>query len=59
MSARPVNPKGVQFAIKYAADRLVAAVALLLALPLMVPAAARDPVHARTADLLPSGPCRP
>ena len=39
MSARPVNPKGVQFAIKYAADRLVAAVALLIALPLMVPAA--------------------
>ncbi len=38
MSARPVNPKGVQFAIKYAADRLVAAVALLIALPLMVPA---------------------
>ena len=29
MSARPVNPKGVQFAIKYAADRLVAAVVLL------------------------------
>ena len=25
MSARPVNPKGFQFAIKYAADRLVAA----------------------------------
>jgi exopolysaccharide biosynthesis polyprenyl glycosylphosphotransferase len=39
MSARPVNPKGVQFAIKYAADRLVAGVALLIALPLMVPAA--------------------
>jgi len=39
ISARPVNPKGVQFAIKYAADRLVACVALLIALPLMVPAA--------------------
>jgi exopolysaccharide biosynthesis polyprenyl glycosylphosphotransferase len=38
MSARPVNPKGIQFGIKYAADRLVAAVVLLLALPLMVPA---------------------
>ncbi len=38
MSARPVNPKGIQFGIKYAADRLVAAVALLIALPLMVPA---------------------
>jgi exopolysaccharide biosynthesis polyprenyl glycosylphosphotransferase len=39
ISARPVNPKGVQFAVKYAADRLVACVALLIALPLMVPAA--------------------
>ena len=39
ISARPVNPKGVQFAIKYASDRLVAGVLLLLALPLMLPAA--------------------
>jgi exopolysaccharide biosynthesis polyprenyl glycosylphosphotransferase len=39
MSARPVNPKGIQFAIKYAADRLIAGVALLLALPLLIPAA--------------------
>jgi exopolysaccharide biosynthesis polyprenyl glycosylphosphotransferase len=33
LSARPANPKGIQFAIKYAADRLVAAVLLLLTLP--------------------------
>jgi exopolysaccharide biosynthesis polyprenyl glycosylphosphotransferase len=39
ISARPVNPKGVQFAIKYLADRVVAAVALLIMLPVMVPAA--------------------
>jgi len=39
ISARPVNPKGIQFAIKYAADRLVAALLLLLTLPLMIPAA--------------------
>jgi exopolysaccharide biosynthesis polyprenyl glycosylphosphotransferase len=39
ISARRSNPKGIQFAIKYAADRLVAAVLLLLALPIMVPAA--------------------
>ncbi len=39
ISARPANPKGMQFAIKYAADRLVAGVLLLLALPLMIPAA--------------------
>jgi exopolysaccharide biosynthesis polyprenyl glycosylphosphotransferase len=39
ISARPSNPKGFQFAVKYAADRLVAAVLLLLALPIMVPAA--------------------
>jgi exopolysaccharide biosynthesis polyprenyl glycosylphosphotransferase len=39
ISARPVNPKGVQFAIKYAADRLVAGVLLLFALPVMVLAA--------------------
>jgi exopolysaccharide biosynthesis polyprenyl glycosylphosphotransferase len=39
ISARRSNPKGIQFAIKYAADRLVAAVLLLLTLPIMVPAA--------------------
>jgi exopolysaccharide biosynthesis polyprenyl glycosylphosphotransferase len=39
ISARPSNPKGIQFAIKYAADRIVAAVLLVLALPFMIPAA--------------------
>ncbi|MEP6909236.1 MAG: exopolysaccharide biosynthesis polyprenyl glycosylphosphotransferase [Actinomycetota bacterium] len=39
ISARPVNPKGLQFATKYAADRLVAAVVLLIALPVMLPTA--------------------
>jgi exopolysaccharide biosynthesis polyprenyl glycosylphosphotransferase len=39
ISARPVNPKGAQFVIKYAADRLAAAILLLLTLPLMLPAA--------------------
>jgi exopolysaccharide biosynthesis polyprenyl glycosylphosphotransferase len=39
LTARRANPKGIQFAIKYAADRLVAAALLLLALPIMVPAA--------------------
>jgi exopolysaccharide biosynthesis polyprenyl glycosylphosphotransferase len=39
ISARPTNPKGIQFAVKYAADRIVAAALLLLALPIMVPAA--------------------
>jgi exopolysaccharide biosynthesis polyprenyl glycosylphosphotransferase len=38
ISARPSNPKGLQFAIKYAADRLVAAVLLLVALPMLIPA---------------------
>jgi exopolysaccharide biosynthesis polyprenyl glycosylphosphotransferase len=36
LTARRANPKGIQFAIKYAADRLVAAALLLLALPIMV-----------------------
>jgi exopolysaccharide biosynthesis polyprenyl glycosylphosphotransferase len=40
ISARPANPKGIQFAIKYAADRLVAGVLLLVALPVMVPVSA-------------------
>jgi len=40
ISARPSNPKGIQFAVKYAADRIVAAVLLILTLPLTVPAAA-------------------
>jgi exopolysaccharide biosynthesis polyprenyl glycosylphosphotransferase len=39
ISARPANPKGLQFAIKYAVDRLVAALFLILTLPLMVPVA--------------------
>jgi exopolysaccharide biosynthesis polyprenyl glycosylphosphotransferase len=39
LSARPTNPKGIQFAIKYAADRVVAAVFLILTLPLTLPAA--------------------
>jgi exopolysaccharide biosynthesis polyprenyl glycosylphosphotransferase len=39
LSARPANPKGLQFAIKYAADRLVATILLILTLPLTVPAA--------------------
>ena len=39
ISAHQSNPKGLQVAIKYAADRVVAAVLLLLALPIMVPAA--------------------
>jgi exopolysaccharide biosynthesis polyprenyl glycosylphosphotransferase len=39
ISARPANPKGIQFAIKYAADRVVAALLLLLSLPVTIPAA--------------------
>ena len=39
ISARPANPKGFQFAIKYAADRIVAALLLLLTIPLTLPAA--------------------
>jgi exopolysaccharide biosynthesis polyprenyl glycosylphosphotransferase len=39
ISARPVNPKGIQFAVKYAADRFVAALLLLLTLPLIAAAA--------------------
>jgi exopolysaccharide biosynthesis polyprenyl glycosylphosphotransferase len=39
ISARPTNPKGVQVAVKYAGDRVVAGVLLLLALPVMLPAA--------------------
>ena len=39
LTARHANPKGIQFAIKYVVDRLVAAVLLLLALPILIPAA--------------------
>ena len=39
ISARQANPKGFQFTIKYAVDRLVAGLLLVLALPFMVPAA--------------------
>ncbi len=36
---RPSNPRGVQFAIKYACDRVLAAVMLILTAPIMVAAA--------------------
>jgi exopolysaccharide biosynthesis polyprenyl glycosylphosphotransferase len=39
ISARQANPKGFQFVIKYAVDRLVAGLMLLLAMPFMIPAA--------------------
>jgi hypothetical protein len=39
LSARPANPKGLQFGIKYAVDRVIAGVVLLLTLPVMLPAA--------------------
>jgi exopolysaccharide biosynthesis polyprenyl glycosylphosphotransferase len=39
LTARYSDPKGMQVAIKYAADRFVAAMLLLLALPVLVPAA--------------------
>jgi lipopolysaccharide/colanic/teichoic acid biosynthesis glycosyltransferase len=39
ISARPSNPKGIQFAIKYAVDRLVAAFFLLVTLPVTIPVA--------------------
>jgi exopolysaccharide biosynthesis polyprenyl glycosylphosphotransferase len=39
ISARSSNPKGLQFMIKYAVDRVVAGVILLLALPILIPAA--------------------
>ncbi len=39
-AARTPNPRGVQFAIKYAADRLLALTLLLLAAPLILAAAA-------------------
>jgi exopolysaccharide biosynthesis polyprenyl glycosylphosphotransferase len=38
-AARTPNPRGVQFAVKYAADRVLAAVLLLAAAPVMVVAA--------------------
>jgi exopolysaccharide biosynthesis polyprenyl glycosylphosphotransferase len=39
ISARPSNPKGIQFAIKYTVDRLVAGLFLVLTLPVTIPVA--------------------
>jgi exopolysaccharide biosynthesis polyprenyl glycosylphosphotransferase len=39
VSAHPANPRGWQFAVKYAFDRLAAALALLLVLPVLATAA--------------------
>ena len=39
ISARPANPKGAQFVIKYAVDRFVAGFFLIVTLPLTLPAA--------------------
>jgi exopolysaccharide biosynthesis polyprenyl glycosylphosphotransferase len=40
VSAHPANPRGWQFAVKYGVDRIAAAFALLLVLPIMAVAAA-------------------
>ena len=40
VSAHPTNPRGWQFAVKYAVDRVVATLVLLLVLPIMAGAAA-------------------
>jgi exopolysaccharide biosynthesis polyprenyl glycosylphosphotransferase len=40
VSAHPANPRGWQFAVKYAVDRVAAAFALLLVLPVLAGAAA-------------------
>jgi exopolysaccharide biosynthesis polyprenyl glycosylphosphotransferase len=39
ISARPANPKGIQFAVKYALDRVVAAILVILTLPITALAA--------------------
>lgn len=39
ISVQPTDPKGWQFAVKYAADRALAAVAILIAAPFMIVAA--------------------
>jgi exopolysaccharide biosynthesis polyprenyl glycosylphosphotransferase len=39
ISARPANPKGIQFALKYAIDRLLAVVLVLLLSPVLVTSA--------------------
>jgi exopolysaccharide biosynthesis polyprenyl glycosylphosphotransferase len=39
ITARPTNPKGVQFAIKYALDRVLAAIAIVCLSPVLVGAA--------------------
>jgi exopolysaccharide biosynthesis polyprenyl glycosylphosphotransferase len=39
ISAHPANPKGLQIAVKYSADRVVAVLLLLLTLPITAPAA--------------------
>jgi exopolysaccharide biosynthesis polyprenyl glycosylphosphotransferase len=39
VTAHPANPRGWQFAVKYAVDRVVAGLALLLVLPILVAAA--------------------
>ena len=39
ITARPANPKGIQFAVKYALDRVLAALLVVLTLPVTAPAA--------------------
>jgi exopolysaccharide biosynthesis polyprenyl glycosylphosphotransferase len=39
ISAHPANPKGIQFAVKYAVDRMLAAILLVLTLPVTALAA--------------------
>ena len=59
LRAATVDPRGWQFGIKYAIDRIVAAVALLLLSPVLGVARARGALQLARADPLPPAPRRP
>ena len=57
LTAQPTNPRSWQFAIKYAADRLVAALLLVIVSPVLL-AASIGVWASMAADLLPPGALR-
>ena len=59
VSAHPVNPRGLQFAVKYVADRFVSATLIVLLSPILLAAALATYSVARPADLLPPAAGRP
>ena len=58
LEMRPIDPKGWQFWVKYAIDRVVAGIAVILISPILIAPVGGRADHVRAPDLLPPAPHR-